>query len=112
MAGPSNTLSEEQSAYNAMKRIDTYLTPFPRNSSAIASPRARISLRLKVEALLIPDGKPVTFLTRRKPAGPSLRQIDGIPRRGTAYVSPTQRPVRESMTLFHYKTVTIREEFS
>ena len=37
----------------------TNLTPFPRNSSPNATPRALINLRLKVDAVLIPGGKPV-----------------------------------------------------
>lgn len=43
----------------------THLTPFPLNSSARANPLARISRLENVEAALMPDGKPVTFLTRR-----------------------------------------------
>lgn len=69
----------------------THFTPFPLNSSPSATPLAFINLRLKVDAALIPVGNPVTPLVSLTPAGPSCRQIDGIPRRGTALVSPTHR---------------------
>ena len=72
----------------------THCAPFPRHSSPKATPRARMSLLLNVDATLIPVGKPVTFFTKRRPAGPSWKQMDGTPRRDTAVVSPTQRPER------------------
>lgn len=72
----------------------THCAPFPLNSSPNATPRARINRRLKVEAVLIPVGNPVTFFTKRIPAGPSWKHIEGTPNRATAVVSPTQRPVR------------------
>lgn len=75
-----------------LRRNVTHCAPFPRHSSPIATPRSRISRRLKVDATLIPVGKPVAFFTKRRPAGPSWKQIDGIPRRSIAVVSPTQRP--------------------
>ena len=40
----------------------THLTPLPLNSSAEATPRARMRRRLKVAAALIPGGNPVEFL--------------------------------------------------
>jgi hypothetical protein len=85
-----------------------YLIPFPLNSSPIALPRACIKRRLNlvaqvngricilcevtyVEAALIPGGKPVTFLTVRIPAGPSLRQREGIVPVETLWVFPMHR---------------------
>ena len=70
----------------------THCAPLVRNSSPNATPRALINLLLNVEAALIPVGNPVTFFTGRNPAGPSCKQIEGMPKRGTALVSPTQRP--------------------
>lgn len=70
----------------------TYCAPLVRNSSPNATPRALINLLLNVEAALIPVGNPVTFFTGRKPAGPSCKQIEGMPKREMAVVSPTQRP--------------------
>jgi hypothetical protein len=69
-----------------------HCAPLMRNSSPSATPLARINLRLKVEAAFMPEGKPVTFFTGRRPAGPSWKHREGIPRRFTADVSPTQRP--------------------
>ena len=51
----------------------------------------------------MPEGNPVTFFTGRSPAGPSWKQMEGIPRRRTADVSPTQRP--ESQQLVSTYTV-------
>ena len=85
----------------------THLTPLPLNSSAMATPLARMRRRLKVAAVLIPVGNPVEFFVslnlfssheyrcavywhgQTYPAGPSCIQRAGIPRRETSWVSPT-----------------------
>lgn len=93
-AGPNNTLLPSPLSPHSPKLNDimTHWTPFPLNSSAIAFPLARINLLLNVDAALIPAGKPVTFFVIRIPAGPSLKQNEGMPRRETGVVSPMHRP--------------------
>ena len=52
----------EVSTFTSMDRpvgTRTDLAPFPRNSSPNATPRALINLRLKVDAVLMPDENPV-----------------------------------------------------
>ena len=92
-----------------MYNVLTYIMyqPFVRDSFPIATPRACISLLLKVLAVLIPLGKPVTFLAPRMPAGPSFIQREGIvtlrsetmKERFGGLTLPEQRPGNSSSVL-------------